>query len=44
MVVSAFLHGSGYIELRPPGWFANMAMVGLGASTAHALPQPRSAR
>jgi membrane AbrB-like protein len=31
MVVSAILHGSGAIELRPPGWFANMAMIGLGA-------------
>jgi len=31
MVISAFLHGTGVIELRPPGWFANMAMVGLGA-------------
>jgi membrane AbrB-like protein len=31
MVVSAILHGSGFIELRPPGWFANLAMVGLGA-------------
>ena len=31
MVISAFLHGTGLIELRPPGWFANLAMVGLGA-------------
>ena len=31
MVVSALLHGGGFIELRPPGWFANMAMIGLGA-------------
>jgi membrane AbrB-like protein len=31
MVISALLHGSGLIELRPPGWFANLAMVGLGA-------------
>jgi uncharacterized protein len=31
MVVSAILHGSGFIELRPPGWFANLAMIGLGA-------------
>jgi uncharacterized membrane protein AbrB (regulator of aidB expression) len=44
MVVSAFLHGSGYIELRPPGWFANMAMVGLGAVNGSRLPQPRSTR
>jgi membrane AbrB-like protein len=31
MVVSAVLHGSGFVELRPPGWFASMAMIGLGA-------------
>src|SRR6516165_4074867 len=31
MVVSALLHGSGFVELRPPGWFASMAMIGLGA-------------
>jgi uncharacterized protein len=31
MLVSALLHGSGLIELRPPGWFANAAMIGLGA-------------
>ena len=45
MVVSAFLHGSGYNRrCGQPGWFANMAMVGLGAVNGSRFAQPRSAR
>jgi len=31
MIVSAFLHGAGMIELSLPGWLAILAMIGLGA-------------
>ncbi len=44
MVVSAVLHGSGIVELRPPGWFASMAMIGFAVSMVRASPTRRSAR
>jgi membrane AbrB-like protein len=31
MIVSATLHGSGMVQLTPPGWVATVAMIGLGA-------------
>ena len=31
MIVSATLHGSGLVQLTPPGWVATVAMIGLGA-------------
>lgn len=31
MIVSAFLHGSGYIEVNLPSWIAILSMVALGA-------------
>lgn len=31
MIVSATLHGSGMVQLTPPGWVAVIAMIGLGA-------------
>jgi membrane AbrB-like protein len=31
MVVSAFLHGGGFVEINLPAWLANLSMVGLGA-------------
>ncbi|HVG51774.1 MAG TPA: AbrB family transcriptional regulator, partial [Xanthobacteraceae bacterium] len=31
MVVSAFLHGGGFVEINMPAWLANLSMVGLGA-------------
>lgn len=31
MIVSAALHGSGMIQISPPGWVASFAMIGLGA-------------
>ncbi len=31
LVISAFLHGSGFVHITLPQWFANMAVIGLGA-------------
>jgi membrane AbrB-like protein len=31
MVVSAFLHGGGFVEVNLPGWMAVMSMIALGA-------------
>jgi membrane AbrB-like protein len=31
LAVSAFLHGAGFVHITLPQWFANMAVIGLGA-------------